>query len=219
MGTPLYDFAAGATNAPKDPTGFICVSKSLQAKTAADLQGKKLAMVSLRSASKLAVDAWLAKNNGDPKSLQLVEINFPDMAPSLERGTIDAAVISEPYVSAALRSRDIRLLADPYLAISPDPYLISVWFSTLSYVRANKETVHRFASAISEASHWANGHHEQSALILAKYAGMEPDTVKQMLRCQFADALHKSEIQPTLDHGLKFGLFPRAMSASELMVT
>jgi NitT/TauT family transport system substrate-binding protein len=215
-GIPFVIVAAGAMTTRKVPAGLVCVAKDSDVHAAKDLEGKTVAMNALRTLSEAAFDTWLEKNGADASKIHSVEMVFSEMGPALERGTIAAAVISEPALSAALATKNIRSLGDPFSAVSPN-YLISGWFTTAGFAQRNPDLVKKFASAIYAAGRWANAHHDESAVILAKYSKMNDDVIRAMMRAPYAESLRLADIQPQLDIALKYGLLPRAVSAADLI--
>jgi NitT/TauT family transport system substrate-binding protein len=215
-GVPFAFVAAGALETPKVPVGMVCVAKNAPLRGAKDLEGKAVAVNALKTLSEVALDLWLAQNGADVAKVHPIETVFSEMGPSLERGSIAAAVISEPALSIALATGNVRSLADPYAAIAPQ-FLISGWFATRDFVAKSPELVKKFQTAIAEAGRWANDHHNDSAVILSKYAKMDVAVIRAMGRCPFADQLRAADIQPQLDVAAKFGIIPKPMSASELI--
>src|ERR1019366_1252051 len=128
------------------------------------LVGKTVGVNVLKTLLELGLDVWLTKNNVDVPSVRVVEVLFSEMGPALDRGTIDAAVIGEPALSAALKSNDVRVLTDPMILIAPR-FLSAAWFSTTQFAQRNPELVARFANVIYETARWANRHHAESAPI------------------------------------------------------
>lgn len=215
-GVPFMLVAAGAINTVRTPAAVICVAKSSPFRGAKDFEGASVAVNALRTSSEELLDAWLAKNGADLSKVHTVEMGFSEMGAALKRGTIAAAVISEPALSAALHSHAIKVFANPTGAIA-DQFLLSAWFTTRQFEAANPALMARFASAIYAAARWANGHHDDSAAILAKYAKVDVDAVRAMTRAPYAYALRVGDLQPQLDAGLKFGLLQRAVAGRELL--
>jgi NitT/TauT family transport system substrate-binding protein len=216
-GVPFVMIAAGALETPKVPVGLLAVAKSGPLRSAKDLEGKIVALNSLRTLQEAALMLWLAKGGADVSKVKVVEIVAAEQGAAIERGTIDAAVLGEPSQSIAIKTGNLRVLADPYAAIAPQ-FLVSGWFSTIPWVQKNPDVVKRFQTAIYEAGRWANGHHNESAVILSKYTKMDVEIIRAMGRCPFTDQLRISDIQPHLDAAVKVGIIPRAMSASELLI-
>jgi NitT/TauT family transport system substrate-binding protein len=216
-GIPFVLIAAGALETPKVPAGLMCVAKTGPLRNAKDLEGTVIAVTALKTLSEAALDLWLAQNGADVTKIRVVELTFAEMGPALERGTVAAALITEPALSNALKIGNVRSLGDPFLAVSPQ-FLLSGWFSTTTFVQKNPDVVKRFQSAIAEAGRWANDHHNESAVILAKYAKLEVSAIREMGRGVFTNALRASDIQPELDVAAKFGIIPKPMSAADLLV-
>ena len=215
-GFPLVIVAAGSLSNSKARPLLLCISKTSGYKTAKELEGKTVAVNALKAGSELALDCWLAQGGADISKVKVVETNFSDMGASLERGSIAAAVISEPALSLALKQNAIQVLGDPNAAIAPQ-YLNSCWFATREFAQKNPDLLRRFNSAIYDAQKWANTHQSESGLILSKYAKMDIDLIRGMSRSPFADQLRVSDIQPFLDQAAKYGTIARPVSAADLV--
>jgi len=216
-GVPFVFVAPGALETPKVPVGLICVAKNAVVRGAKDLEGKVVAVNALKTLSEVALDLWLSRNGADVERVHAIETVFSEMGPSLERGAVAAAVISEPSLSIALKTQNVRAIADPYSAIATQ-FLISGWFATRDFVAKSPDLVKKFQSAIAETSRWANDHHAETGTILAKYTKMDVDIIHGMGRCPFADQLRAADIQPQLDVAAKFAIIPKPMSANDLIV-
>lgn len=215
-GVPLVIVAAGALSSASVRALMVCVSKASGIKTAKELEGKTVAVNALKSGSELGLDAWLDKNGADIAKVKVIETSFPDMGPALERGTIAAAVISEPALTAALKADNIEMIGNPDQAIAP-VWINSCWFSTRDFVQTNPEAIRRFTRAIYDTQRWANSHQYDSAAILAKYSKMDVDTIRSMPRAPWADQLRLSDIQPALDTAAKYGMLARPVTAADLV--
>jgi NitT/TauT family transport system substrate-binding protein len=215
-GLPLTIIAAGSLASVRAPTTTLCVAAHSAIEGPRDLEGKTLAVSALRTLSDVSVKVWMTKGGADFSRLRIVEMPVSEMAPALERGTIDAAVITEPSLSIALSTYHVRALANPGSAIAPE-YLAAAWFTTVSFAQQHPDIVKRFAAAVYEAGRWANAHHDRSAAILAKYAKVDVGILTRMSRVIYPDSLRVDEIQPELDAAYAVGALPRSMSATALI--
>jgi NitT/TauT family transport system substrate-binding protein len=214
-GIPFVLIAAGALNTEAEPGVMLCVAGASTLRTAQDLDGKIVAVNALKTASEEALDAWLGQNGIAPSRVRTIELPFSEMAAALARGAVDAAVIAEPALTAALRN-GAKIVASPTLAIGRQ-YLISAWFSTRAFAQRNPDAIRRFGAAIYETARWANGHRADSAVILAKHAKLEVDVTSAMRRVRYADALRESDIQNQLDVAVKYNIISRAVSARDIL--
>jgi NitT/TauT family transport system substrate-binding protein len=208
---------AGAITTLKAPQLLLVVRKSGPVRSAKDLVGKTIGVVTLKTLMELGVDVYLAKNNIEASQVRVIEVPFPEMGPAMDRGTIDGAIMGEPFLSAALKNNDVRILVDPMALIAPR-LVNAVWFTTRTYAQRNPESMKRFAAVMYESARWANTHHAESGRILAKYAKLNPDDIGSMIRAEFAEETRASEIQVLLDACSKFNYISRPVSTSEFLL-
>ncbi|HEV8022578.1 MAG TPA: ABC transporter substrate-binding protein [Candidatus Lustribacter sp.] len=214
-GIPLRYFAGGGLYASDEPTSALCVAQNAAIKTAKDFEGQTIGVSTLKDTSAIATEAWLVDHGADLSKIKFVELPFAAMGPSLARGTIAGAVISEPSLSAA-RTGGARIFAKSYDGIA-SRFLISGWFTTLDYQKQNPLAVKRFAQVIYATAHWANSHRADSAKILVKYAQLDPIVVRDMARCQYAENLDLKMLQPALDAAAKYGALDRPIAAADII--
>lgn len=213
-GVPLMVFAGAGLYTHAAPTTYLCVSKDSAVRGAKDLEGQTIAVVALTSISTLTVQEWLRRNGADPALVKLFEIPFAAMVPALSRGTIAAALISEPFVSIA--KNDVRRLADTQQVIG-DSFYISALFASRDWLTANADGARRLRDALYATARWANAHQDDTAAILAKYTKADVDRIRAMTRVRFASSLDPRLMQPILDFGYKNGALDRAVPASALI--
>jgi NitT/TauT family transport system substrate-binding protein len=214
-GLPFVLIAGGGLYSTTAPTTTLCVAKTSPIARAADLEGQTVAVVSLVSLMSSGVKSWLTQNGADVAKIQFVELPFPQMPAALTRGTIAAATLSEPIMSAALTS-DAKILGKPYDAIAKQ-FLISDWFTTRDWLAKNGDAAKRFVGAIYDAARWANAHHDDSAAILSKYTKIDVDRIKQMNRCIYATDLRAGMVQPVLDTAFKYKALATATQAGSMI--
>jgi NitT/TauT family transport system substrate-binding protein len=214
---PLGIVAAAAVNTKDGPQALLCVRKDGPIRTAKDMVGKTIGVNVLGTSVDLAIQAWLAKNGLDPKSVKFVEILAAEVGVAIDRGTIDAFAQGEPALSDALRRNNVRVLVDPMPSIAPR-FLYAAWYATPTWAKANPDVVKRFQNAIAAAGKWGNANHAASAVIVAKYTKLPVADISTMMRAEFSDGVHTEEIQPLLDSAAKYGFLPRAMTTSELVI-
>lgn len=214
-GIPLVIVAAAGVNTAKAPSGSLIVAKNSPLHVAKDFEGKTIGLASLRTVHELMLLAWFEKNKLNPAGLRRLELTFGEMGPALERGTIDAAMEVDPLTSAWVKAGKVRVVEGPNSAI-PD-FLGAAWFSTADFAKKNPDVVRRFAAVMADVAHWANAHQSESGDILAKAGKMDPEAVRGMVRCSYADTVRVAQIQPLLDAATRAGILSRPVSASELI--
>jgi NitT/TauT family transport system substrate-binding protein len=214
-GAPFVLIAAGPLSTTKAPQSLICVKTQSNLHTAKDLEGKTVGMIVLKTTQELSLDAWLDKNGAQRSAVRRVEVLFSEMGTALDRGTIDAAIISEPFLTTSLKSGAVRSLGDPNVAVAP-AYLLGAWFTTRTFAQQNPATVKKFVDVIYATAKWANTHRAQSALIISKYMKIDPDVTRVMNRIEYAENPRLPEMQALLDSGFKYGALPKPVVAADL---
>jgi NitT/TauT family transport system substrate-binding protein len=214
-GLPFAIIAGGSLYNTKAPTTLLVVAKNSPIKAAKDLEGKTIAVPALVALTATAVRAWLVENGADLAKVRFVELPLSQQAEAIARGTVDAAHLGEPQLTAG--SALIQPIAKPYDSIAKQ-FLISDWFTTKDWLAKNPDAAKRFVAAVYEAQRWANANRDDSMAILAKYAKYDLDRVRGMRRCAYATSCDPRLIQPVLDAGTKYKALPRPFSATDLIV-
>jgi NitT/TauT family transport system substrate-binding protein len=213
-GLDIVIVAPAGSYSSKEPTTALIVAKNSPIKTAKDLNGKTFAGNGIKNITQVGAFAWMEKNGGDISTAKFVEMPFSDMPGALNTGRIDAAVIAEPELSAALAKGDVRVLANCYDAIAND-FMIGAWFTTGTWAKAHPDLVKRFSKAMSQAGLWANKNSAESGTMLTKY--MKIAVVPGMKRTIYAAKLEPSLVQPLIDGAAKYGITKATFPATDII--
>ncbi len=213
-GLPLVMIAPGGAYTSASPTTVLAVAKSSPIRSAKDLEGKTVAVSTLRDLQQIACMLWIDKNGGDSKKVGFVELPVPQMAPALARGRIDAAMILEPEETQA--KDETRVLGKAYDAIAKQ-LLITGWVANKNWLDRNPEAARRFAGAIRDTADWANRNPDATASILEKFTKIPRETIVSMNRVKYVTKLDFALIQPVIDALAKYGTIAHGFPASELV--
>ena len=217
-GIPFVCFAGGALYLSSSATTVLCVAKDAPYKTAKDLAGQAIAVSALKDVTDLAKTAYLEKNGVDPATVKTIELPFAEMGPALARGTVAAAVMSEPAQTNSLTSGQTRIFAKVFDAIGPR-FLISTWFTTRDWYAKNTALAKRYAAVMYSIGAWCNTNHDQSAVILSKYSRVTLETARAITRCTFSDTINAGLIDPMLQLANKAKITEKLVTASQMIVT
>jgi NitT/TauT family transport system substrate-binding protein len=198
---PFVIIAPSGLYSYKAPADALVVPLNSPIKTAKDFAAKTVGVNGLKNITQFSVQAWIDKNGGDSSRVKFVEIAPAEQTAGLASGRIDGACISEPYIEPAKKVG--RVLANCFDAVAP-LFIVSAFFSTLEWARANVDLVRRFQSAMKESALWANANHDKSADILAKASKVNPQTVRSMYRAVYTDKLDPALMQPVVDVTAKY---------------
>jgi NitT/TauT family transport system substrate-binding protein len=209
-GISIAYFAGGPLSTRKAATLVLCVAKNSPIRSAKDLEGKTIGIISVRSLMQITTSEWLSHNGGDPATVKFFELHFPEMAPALGRGTVDAALIGEPFLTES--KADLRPIGVPFDTVAPS-FTIFGWFAQRAWLDANADLARRLAAIFYETARWANVHRDESATIEAKYTRIELDVARSMARNPLSTALRVADIQPVLDIATRYKLLEPVRAA------
>jgi NitT/TauT family transport system substrate-binding protein len=131
-----------------------------------DLRGKRIGVTRLGAASHLVLLMMLRAWGMNPADVQTMQIgSSPAMMAALEKGGIDAAVLTEPTFFFA-EDQGYRVLAD--LADTDIYYLHSMIDSTRAYVRTHRDMALRFMRGYVEGIAFFKKNRKESIEVLAK---------------------------------------------------
>jgi NitT/TauT family transport system substrate-binding protein len=214
-GLPLQMIAPAALYSKKNADPNLVVSKDAPFTSAKDLAGATIGVSTLGDFNQLSVFGWFDANKVPHDKVKFIELKFSEMGQALQRGIIQAAIITEPQKGDAVRAGLIRDFGDTYIAIAPEIASI-IWFSTKDWVQKNNDLAKRLVKAIFVTGDWANKHTEQAGAIFAKVAKMDPALVTAILRRRvYATKNDKRYIEPVLALSAQYGMLPRPMPFEE----
>jgi NitT/TauT family transport system substrate-binding protein len=217
-GLPFRVLAGGGLSlAGVQTNGLLAVAASSPIRTAKDLIGKTVAVDVLGGIPELGVRAWLDSSGGDSKRVKIIELHFAEMIAAVQSGRVDAALVNASVDSTIGKPGDpLRLLAVVYDAIAPR-FASSIWFSTADWIAQHPEAAKGFATALGQAATWANAHHHESAIILAKHIKQTAAQIDGGPRVVYDAAKDPALLQPVIDAAAKYGEIPVPFPARDVM--
>lgn len=189
------------------PAHAIIVKKGGPIKSARDLNGKKVAVNTRNNIVHLGFMEWVERNGGDAKSLQFVELPFPQMPAALSQGQIDAAGIVEPFVTVAT-SGDAQILA-PYFAELRDPMAVAGFVSTQKWIDQNKEVAAAFHRANTKGIQFVQQNEGKAREYAVKYANLRPDLAEKINLAVLRSTPLTEAVQFWIDMAKKWGVLDR----------
>jgi NitT/TauT family transport system substrate-binding protein len=128
----------------------ILVAGDSDIRSPQDLEGKTLAVNTLKNVAEVAAKASLARQGVDVSKIELAEVDFPDMNGALAEGRVDAAFQIEPFVSLGVREGH-RVVDRPYVGTKPG-LQIGCYFTSEQYLSENEDVVERFREGIADTA-------------------------------------------------------------------
>jgi NitT/TauT family transport system substrate-binding protein len=152
-----------------------------------DLRGRRVAVTRLGAASHLVLLMMLRAWGMTAADVQTMQIgSSPAMMAALEKGGIDAAVLTEPTFFFA-EDQGYRVLAD--LADMDIYYLHSMIDTTRGYIRTHRDVALRFLRGYIEGIAFFKNNRKESIEVLAKKLRTAPSQTKYL---EWSHALYSS---------------------------
>ena len=149
-------------------------------KTPADLRGRKIGATRVGSVSHSVLLMMLKRWNMNPTDVQVLQLgSSPNMLQALDKGGIDGAVMTIPFVFIA-EDRGFRVLVD--LAETDIYYLHTMIASTRSYIKANRDKTLRFLKGFLEGIAYFKHNKKESLDIVGKKLRVNADQERNLER-------------------------------------
>jgi NitT/TauT family transport system substrate-binding protein len=149
-------------------------------KSPADLKGKKVGVTRIGAVSHSVLLMMLKRWNMSPNDVQVMQVgSSPNMLASLDRGGIDAAVLTIPSMFVA-EDRGYKVLID--LADTDIYYLHTMIASTRSYIKANHDKLIRYLKGYLEGIAYFKQNRKESLEVVKKKLRLSPDQERNLER-------------------------------------
>ncbi len=207
--------AEGATGA-NDVHALLVPAGSAVA-SVRDLSGKTVAINTLGNINEAAMRALAEQAGLSPDAFRLVEVPFPDMAAALAKGSADAALAIEPFVTDAVTRGAARILDPSPHAAFGSPYLIGGWFAKKTWINAHPKEAAAFVRAMAKASAFIAAQPDKARELLAARTKLSPELASRIALPRFPETLAPSALQGVIDVTARFGLLPKPFPAAEIL--
>jgi NitT/TauT family transport system substrate-binding protein len=182
-----------------------------------DLEGKRVAVNVLASASEYGVRQLIDDDGGDDTKTKIVEVPFASMGDTLLNGDIDAMEISEPYVTQLMATGKFENpVGDPIEEVfGASPRLVMTTLS--SYAKANPDVVKKFQQSVAESIDLAQKDPDALHPIYEKYYKMDPKLAEATTLNAFKTTLEAGDFDRINEVLLQFGAIKDAVPTDRLV--
>jgi NitT/TauT family transport system substrate-binding protein len=174
-GVPFVLIAGGSLYDTKYPYSVLACKVDSPLRTAADLNGKTLAVPSLNDITAMATKGWVDDHGGDSTTLKLIEYPFAQIADALDAGRVDAGFLANPILQQAIDEKKVRVFAHAFDAIAA-MFMVTGWLVTADYAAKNQATLQRFARQASSLARIASGMPHSPRSIYSRSSTSAPST-------------------------------------------
>jgi NitT/TauT family transport system substrate-binding protein len=173
-----------------------------------DMPGKRVAITARNTMSDLLIMSALRSNGVDPSSIEWVPARFEDMAGMLRSGTVDAAFMTEPYMTDAKTSVGALPVFDT--AVGPTLTLPTAAFGTTArFARDNPGAVEAFRGVLEKATTEVNEDKDKVGGPLLFHVNIKtrPEMLPQLLT--YVSALDESRLADVVGLMREFGMLDK----------
>jgi NitT/TauT family transport system substrate-binding protein len=121
-------------------------------KTPADLEGKRVGVVTLKAASQLTIEQGMLEAGADPSTVKWVQIPLPESAAALQANRIDATFFAEPFTSFAKGEIDDLVQVPLPLTDIVRTAPATGWATSDETLAEKSELIAKFQAAVTEAT-------------------------------------------------------------------
>jgi sulfonate transport system substrate-binding protein len=218
---PVFAQAAGAKltyiaqEAPSPTAQAILVKSDSPLKEIADLKGKKIAVTKAAGVHYLLIAA-LSKAGLKFKDIEPAYLSPADGRAAFEKGAVDAWVVWDPFVSAAQKQADARVLSDGTGLASYQRY----YLASSAFAASDPKVIEAYFELLESTGKWVKANPADAAKILAPAWKLEEDIVttanarrSYQVRAVTAEGL--AEQQKIADAFFGEGVLPKEVKATD----
>ncbi|PXW25583.1 sulfonate ABC transporter substrate-binding protein [Paraburkholderia caballeronis] len=171
------DFVYTAYEIPTPHAEGVVVARNSPIQRVADLKGKKVAF-NRGSDVHWFIVALLRKNGLDFGDIQPVYLAPADARAALERGSIDAWAIWDPFLAAVLAQSNARLLADAQNVASHHQFFLS----QREFAQKRKDVIAIAMEELGKEGQWVRQNPSAAAAQLAPIQGLDAGIIEAGLK-------------------------------------
>lgn len=208
-------FVSDAASADRN-TLVVATTPTSDVKKVKDLPGKRIAINGVNGVSDTLTKSVMKNHGLDYNDVDWVTLKFPEMAGALVNGEVDAAFLTEPFITEASKSAGIIPIADA--ADGPTRDLPIGGYAALNKLtEENPNTVAAFQRAMNKAAVQAE---DRSALepVLVETSNVDADTAALTSLPRLGSTLDKTRLQRVSDLLTEFGIIGQPVDAGSMLV-
>jgi NitT/TauT family transport system substrate-binding protein len=204
-----------AGKSEEDAWADLLVLKDGPVKDPKDLEGKTIAVNTLKNICEVTIKASLEKEGVDIDALKFAEVPFPDMNAALEAERVDGACVVEPFVSQGKAGKAVGI--DPFYVRTAPDLTVATYFTSKQYAEQNADVVDRFVTAMNKSLTYAQSHPDEVRQVLLDYTEIPPEAAEQIKLPVWREDLNRPTIELLSELSKKYGLIEEEPDLDELI--
>jgi NitT/TauT family transport system substrate-binding protein len=195
--------------------GAIVVKKDSPITSAKELEGKKVALNTLKNINETAVRESVRKAGGDPDKVHMVELAFDQMPAALDQGRIDAALVVEPALATIL-GQGGREIASSLVDVAEN-LTVAMYFTSAQYEKQHPDVVEKFREATAQSLAYADEHPDEVRQIVTTYTKIPTDVLAKTTFPKWPAEPNRASIEALAELGEQDGLFKKKPDLDTLL--
>jgi NitT/TauT family transport system substrate-binding protein len=183
---------------------------------ARQLAGKKIGLINTKGFPSLLTDAALASVDVAASAVHLVEIPYPNMPAALQNGSIDAAFMTEPYLSQSRKTFGARAIIDTMSGPTAD-LPVGGYVSSPKFMTGDPKTLAAFDRAMAKAQAAAADRALVGEMLPTYVHGLSPAVAQSITLGAYPVALDATQLQRVADLMTQFGVLPSHFDVQRLL--
>jgi NitT/TauT family transport system substrate-binding protein len=193
----------------------LVVPKGSPIKSVQDMPGQTVAVNAVRGLAEVVIKRSLEKQGIDYDSVKLLEVPFPEMPAALQAKRVDAALLTEPFLSAVLAEGGKQIDAPSVETLPSFPN--GVYVAAQSYIDKNGDVVDRFARAMNRSLDYAQAHPEEVRRIIPTYTKIPKAAAAKLRLPVFDSKIDEQGIELEARLTKKFGIIDETPTTQDLL--
>lgn len=215
-GVPIQAVTASHYSTGEVPdTSAVVVPADSDIQTAADLEGKTVALNTLSGIGDTTVQHVVDEAGADGTKVKFTEMGFPDMPAAIAAKQVDAAWIYEPHLTRALND-GARVVSWNLKETDPD-LMISVYSTSKAYAAEHPEIVEAFTTAMNRSIEYAAENPDEVRATVGTYMDLDPELLASMTMPRYKAEMNVESTQLIADLLLGMGVLKEPLDASKLL--
>jgi NitT/TauT family transport system substrate-binding protein len=183
---------------------------------AKQLVGKKIGLINTKGFPSLLTDAALKNQGVAPDQVHLVEIQYPNMPAALQNHSIDAAFMTEPFLSQSQQKFGARVILDTMTGPTAD-LPVGGYLTSQKFAKQNPKTVAAFQRAMAKAQAAATDRNQVGQILPTYVKGLSPQVAQTITLGTYPASLSKTRLQRVADLMTELGTIKQHYDVSGVL--
>ncbi|GGS15837.1 MULTISPECIES: ABC transporter substrate-binding protein [Actinokineospora] len=217
----IADFKVVADGLAAKPNHLMVVATpNSKVKKATDLPGKKVAITAQNTFTDLAPMAVMNVQGIDYSEIEWISMGLPQMLPAMLDGSVDAAVVVEPWVTKAMKEAGAVPVLDA--ASGPTAELPMSGYIAVAgpgkFATTSPNTIAAFQRALARAQAEATDRSKMEPMFV-KYAKIDEPTARLVTIATYSTTLEANRLQRVANLLEQFGAIKGKLEVAPMIIS